>query len=249
MCLCALCGENSELRQSHILPELLHRPLYDHKHRTVMFEFGAQEGLILQRGLRERLLCDSCEKRLHVYEDYFDKRWKSALPDPIPEQLFNVMIDYRRTKLFVLSVMWRASVSKLAAYRHYSLGPHEAAIRRLLLNDNPGPKSLYPVMGGVIITPDGGPIADGLLLSPVKMKIDGHWATRMVFAGVAWSVFTTSHRLKEGFYGLMLDESCTMPLFGTRLDKVSTTMGLHEAVANLRWPLSPEQRHRADGAS
>lgn len=233
---CALCGEQAQLRRSHLIPELLHRPLYDEKNRMLMFEHAATSALLLQKGFRESLLCDSCEQRMHVYEDFFDKRWRRALPDPIPQQPFALQIEYRRTKLFILSILWRVSVSKLEVYDKYSLGPHEERIRQMLLNDDPGTRFQYPVIGGAILKPDDGHMLDSLMLAPIKLKVEGHWATRMIAAGVAWTVFTTSHSLPEYFDSMVFNEAGVLPLYSTTADKVVDRIGLRDAVANLRLP-------------
>ncbi len=35
---CALCQQDRPLRESHILLEFLHRPIYDDKHRTLILD-------------------------------------------------------------------------------------------------------------------------------------------------------------------------------------------------------------------
>ena len=45
--------------------------------------------------------------------------------------------DYKKLKLFFLSVLWRASVSTQPFFEKVSLGPHEAFIRDALLRGDP----------------------------------------------------------------------------------------------------------------
>jgi hypothetical protein len=66
---CALCQQNLLLRESHIIPEFLHRTLYDDIHRFNTFGLeGSPEVGLAQKGERESLLCDKCEQRFADYE-------------------------------------------------------------------------------------------------------------------------------------------------------------------------------------
>lgn len=53
--------------------------------------------------------------------------------------------DYRRLKLFFLSVLWRASVSNQEFFRRVNLGPHEEYIRKALLAGDPGNTDWYSI--------------------------------------------------------------------------------------------------------
>jgi len=71
MAICRLCLHESELRNSHIIPEFVYKPIYDEKHR---FDVIARAKEIRndekQKGLREHLLCQSCETKLSQHERY-----------------------------------------------------------------------------------------------------------------------------------------------------------------------------------
>lgn len=59
---CKLCGREAELRRSHIFPEFLYLALYDEKHRAVSVSpVPGEEDRLVQKGLRESLLCQACE--------------------------------------------------------------------------------------------------------------------------------------------------------------------------------------------
>ena len=62
---CRLCTLDRGLRNSHIIPESLYKPLYDKKHRAVhLTDFKGTNDYKklkpLQKGLREKLLCNEC---------------------------------------------------------------------------------------------------------------------------------------------------------------------------------------------
>ena len=52
---------------------------------------------------------------------------------------------YDQLKLFVLSVLWRASVSGQPYFAKVRLGPHEEPIRQALLAGDPGDERFYSV--------------------------------------------------------------------------------------------------------
>jgi hypothetical protein len=194
---CALCKLNSELRNSHIVPEFIHRPVYDDKHRSLLFGHGESNYRTLQKGLRERLLCDDCEQRIQKFEDYFAQYWYQS--HPIPRRIEDAELhlkgfDYHRFKLLMLSIVWRASVSELPEYATVSLGPHEEPIRKMILDGNPGTRNNYPIFAGLIVDPETREHWDQVILSPLRIRVGPHWACRMVFGGASWTVITSSHQ-------------------------------------------------------
>lgn len=57
--------------------------------------------------------------------------------------------DYRKLKLFFLSLLWRAGVTTRPLFRKVILGPHEEHIRRQILSNDPGDPEVYSVMIGI----------------------------------------------------------------------------------------------------
>lgn len=61
---CRLCLQIKDLRRSHIIPEFIYKPLYSSEHnRVIEIKEGLVPGL-MQKGYREELLCQDCEKLL-----------------------------------------------------------------------------------------------------------------------------------------------------------------------------------------
>ena len=71
---CRLCGSDDEpLRNSHILPEFLYRPLYNEKgHMLAIREPDATHRPTerIQKGIREKLFCECCEQ---YFNEHFEK--------------------------------------------------------------------------------------------------------------------------------------------------------------------------------
>jgi len=146
--ICKLCKKEAVLRYSHILPEFFYLPLYDKQHRTVSVQSDQKEKLV-QKGIREYLLCQECETRFSRYENYaatLIKKIPTFLKDKSGLFVGSNGVDYEKFKLFQLSMLWRASVSQTKMFANVKLGNnHEERIRRILNDENPGKSSVMDV--------------------------------------------------------------------------------------------------------
>jgi hypothetical protein len=231
-----MCKLDRVLRNSHIVPEFLYKPVYEEKHRTRLFRYGDTRDKLIQKGLRERLLCSDCEQHIQEFEDYFARYWYQTRP--IPERITNDElllrgIDYRRFKLFVLSVVWRASVSRLPELSSTGLGPHEVPIRRMILEGDPGTRDDYPIYAGLIIDPETQGLWDQVIMVPLRIRVGPHWACRSVFGGASWTVLTSSHQTLP-LHGHFLTETGELRLTRMLWQDFARVSGLVEATARLK---------------
>lgn len=194
--ICALCRESRDLRRSHIVPEFLHRPIYDEQHSVLVMRAGAERARTLRKGLRERLLCGACEHRLQRLEDQFAREWyqNPALRTFLPADGLTLQVSYPQFKLFLLSIIWRASISTLEDFTDVALGPHEEVIRRMLLETDPGTGRDYRVFVGLIRDDNTGLRWDNVLLVPLRIRFEGLWAYRLVFGGASWTIVVSRHK-------------------------------------------------------
>jgi hypothetical protein len=112
---CALCQSKNTLRDSHIIPEFLYKELYDDLHRFHVVPFNASEPeRFRQQGLYEKLLCEGCEQKFSVWEKYTNEAFCKGIGIKIEHtgELFKLSnLDYDKFRLFLLSLLWRMSVS------------------------------------------------------------------------------------------------------------------------------------------
>ena len=184
---CRLCGNTEELCRSHILPEFLYRPLYDEKHRYSILTKGIEKKKYGQRGLTERLLCGTCEQHLCTFEGYAAKVISGQLGHRAERRGSHIVIsgiEYTRFKLFLLSILWRASVSTLDFFYLVSLGPREETLRKLLLAGDPGSPDEF----GCVVTfiHDRGSDMSDTFINPEPMRWAGRRMYKFVFAGAVW---------------------------------------------------------------
>jgi len=196
---CALCLQNAELRDSHIIPEFLYQAVYDEKHRFLVVSSDPTEQPDLeQKGLRERLLGDCCEARLSRWEDYAKRvlSGEGVVFAKGTDFLTVTGVNYAKFKLFQLSLLWRAGISSRPVFAAVALGPHGESLRRMLLAETPGQTNDY---GCTIVFPPE-PAAQELfrhaISAPTVGRFRAHHVYRFLLGMLGWT-FTVSKHMRE----------------------------------------------------
>jgi hypothetical protein len=217
--LCKLCLLDRPLCNSHIIPEFLYRAAYDDKGRALELTRTLGNHRFVQKGYRERLLCDECEQRINVFEKYFKQAWYDAgtLPDRVDEDVYVLQgLDYRLFKLFHLSVLWRAGVSSNSIFANVRLGAHREPMREILLSEDPGPKDRYHFLAQVLV--DDGLVVDGVILEPATFKYQTRRIHVLLFGGCAWNYVISRQPLRD-LLPLALTTSGTLPLLRQQITR------------------------------
>lgn len=97
-----------------------------------------------------------------------------------------VVPDYAKFKLFHLSVLWRASVAPAAPFDRFTIGLHEAAVKRMLQNETPGTPSDYPLFAELLLLKDEREIGPFLIPPYYEPPIESLQVTSTIFAGCVW---------------------------------------------------------------
>ncbi len=189
MGICKLCLQDKVLRRSHIVPEFLYGPIYNEKHQMMGITGRGQKRYeVVQKGIRDRLLCDECEGLLNdQYEKPFKSIWteRYPIPDDAPlGAIVNIKLAYATFRLFQLSILWRASVSSDPNFRVVGLGKHEDILRSMLLRGEVGNAELYPIWGMVIRFQGG--LRRQLHVPPWKSRVAGQIVYSMVWDSICW---------------------------------------------------------------
>lgn len=155
---CAGCGELKKLVRAHIVPEsfctLLARPK-----KAPLFVTSDKHPKRMPIGFYDtNILCSECEEKFSRSDDYGFSllcQQKEMLEDVNHGyELVAQMIrryDFAQLKLFVLSVLWRAGVSKLEFYEHVQLGVHEARLREVTLYGSSCGEDEYSFVAGRLV--------------------------------------------------------------------------------------------------
>lgn len=221
--ICRLCDKEKELQNSHIIPEFVYKQLYDNKGRFHVLSTLKQKPRPLeQKGIREKLLCKDCEQQLSIYEKYareilmggesfqFERHGKLIrLSD----------LNYHKFKLFLLSILWRSSVSSHILFSRVKLGKHENKIKKLIQNNNPGKPLDYPCIIFGLNSKDN--IHANLIDQPRRFHTEGHITYRFIFSGFVWVYYVSSHKLPSLLTEIVINEDGNMVISQGSFDELS----------------------------
>ena len=140
---CALCGRSRKLIKAHAIPEAFFREL--RVDGEVPLLVSGEQGQFPKKApigvYDEGILCEVCEPNFGSIDDYginvFLKNFGTYF-DPLEQGgrtagFESTTADPSRLLQFLVSVLWRASVSTHAFYSKVDLGPHEP-LARLAVN-------------------------------------------------------------------------------------------------------------------
>jgi len=155
------------------------------------------------------LMCAECEnKLLGGYEDYASKAIYGgplhANESPVCQIYINQdnikfsvckNISYVKYKLFLLSILWRASISTRPMFSEISLGPHEEIIRKMLYEGDAGDVSDYPIF--MLTFVGDKTVPKDLIGHPQKRRTkDGHVTNIFIISGTIYMYYVNSRRHK-----------------------------------------------------
>jgi hypothetical protein len=234
--ICKLCLTNLELRRSHILSEFLYKHTYDdhHRHaavksRQIHVTEKSRGMTYMQNGVREYLLCSNCETQLSRYEKYASELLDSIeiLSTSKPGGLESIVIpnvDYKLFKLFQLSILWRASISKDEMFADVFLGPYEEIIRNMILNNNPGKPYEF---GCTLYSSEGTKSLKTLIWPPRRFRFAGITCYHFLIFGFEW-IYIISKRFTKLPLMESLREDGSLEIFITPITREEFETELHD---------------------
>lgn len=148
---CKLCeNEAADKENSHIIPKFLSKGLFENtkpRHSLELKKNG--KGRNIQDTPKENnILCKSCEKRIEIIETYFARKivdihnYKNQkekfVQNKIASQEFLICknINPKAFKLFIYSIIWRASISNLNEFLKFKIEKNIENEIRHFLNKN-----------------------------------------------------------------------------------------------------------------
>ena len=213
---CKLCGHKRILQESHIVSEFFHKPTYEQEdgksRKAFLLTNGLKTRKVIQKGLRDYLLCGQCEGQRNRHETPVSRVWQFP-SGPVNKAVVPMDLrgKYVHVKLLLLSTIWLAAVSNKHWFSGMALDKHdENRIRDRLKEDQPGTSEDFPIVGRLLVEPKTRNVHDYVVASPVHEKIYGCDGWLCVFGGVAW--FTTPHSSKLALQPGALPEVGAWPL-------------------------------------
>jgi len=206
---CSLCLEDTILlKKSHIIPNFLYSSLFDDKHRIHLVTINKNNELkdkIFQSGEYEKdILCKKCDNIiLGKLDRYANRVLFHDKPDVFEYRknekgmiyTYCEKLDYTKFKLFLLSIIWRASISKSATFKDVKLGPYEYEIRRMILNNNPSEPDKFPCLMISHLNLKKYPYQ--YITQPILSRDSGGYVYYFPIAGVLYVYFISAHNIPD----------------------------------------------------
>ncbi|MUP39809.1 hypothetical protein [Labilibaculum euxinus] len=231
MPICKLCKQEKPLiKKSHIIPDFLHKELYDRNHRIKKFNAkGFKLGLtrISEPPTGEYeggLLCKECDGEvLGKYETYLGKILSdSDMPEeqkPICSKIINENgvefleinnVDYKLLKLSLLSILWRADISTRKTFQEVKLGPYEEKIRKQLIEENPSNDNDIEI--AVLSWRNDKKMATDVIGQPRLHKKNGKTYYSIIINGYIVLYFISENSIDKNFKSFRLKDDNTLSI-------------------------------------
>ncbi len=177
---CKLCtGEFEKLAESHILAKGFFRSLYPpNDDRALLSSNGKNRPKRIRIGYYDdKILCIECDKKLGKYDEYGIKTFlrKDVISFPDSDEAYLIKnVNYSKLKIFLMSLLYRASITSMQEFSLINLGEYyEEKLRNMIITDDPCEFNDFPFFISKFETnqlPQN--IANKTLMSPYRTKID-----------------------------------------------------------------------------
>ena len=200
MAICRLCGNQGELCDSHALPNSLFNYIFRKSagKAVVVTDDATTPTHFASDSWDTELLCRACEESLNDrYDRYGMGVFRGHVGSVAPgfDGVTFTGIDRRRLRMFILSVLWRISISSHPSYSNIDLPYHwEDELRQALRIGKPVPSACFTVTVYKVrdSTNPGGfsnENLQGLIMSPFARSFQNFISVCFPFLGFFVEVF------------------------------------------------------------
>lgn len=135
MGICRFCGQEKKLIKAHIIPKCFYLGLKENDKYLGINSKTCKYVIQQQGGYDSNILCGDCDN--HILGEFDKEGYRILLGDFSKYkyiqryqqyriyQLDNTDFDYDKFNKFFISILWRASISKLQEWSHVNLGGYE----------------------------------------------------------------------------------------------------------------------------
>lgn len=202
--ICKFCGEEKVLINAHIIPKCFFKPLRSYqpgeKPPTIYSLKNRRVRKQSQSGIYDKnLVCGDCDQIFGSYEAYandiFIKKFEELVQSP-PErsEKFFILqnIDFNKIRLFVLSILWKASNTRDKCFSQVRLGDKfEQKLKHAILNGGSNDFLCFPIM----IRQFQEEFLEKLHVEPMKLRLFDLNAYRFCLGRFSFDVIVDSQNL------------------------------------------------------
>lgn len=138
---CKFCGQEKKLIKAHIIPKKFYLGLCGDKYLCINSKIG-KYSIQQQGGYDSNILCANCDNHILgefdkegyriLFGDFSKYKYVQVHPQYKIYQLDNSEFDYVKLRKFFISILWRASISKLEEWSNINLGGYEKMAYEIL---------------------------------------------------------------------------------------------------------------------
>lgn len=223
--------------KAHIIPDFMYSGMKAEDDKNIFYEVtydldkDKSKPRKIQTGeFDKKILCEDCDNRIigANYEKYAQKSMYGKNIDPkiapICENYQNPNdgaeysicrnIDYGKMKLFLLSILWRASITDRKIFKDVNLGDkHEERLRKLIYENIIPSETEYPIMVTSFMRTDNS--LKNLIGQPKRVKYNNGLNGYVFLIDSMQFMFyvnSVNHRLPEYLKRTMLKENGEMTI-------------------------------------
>ncbi len=174
---CHLCLEERKLIKSHGIPKSFFLPLRPGKRIPKIY--SNTPGVYPKKspiGIYDKsILCSECDNLIGKWDNYAQQLLLKDFTEDLAvlhgtdKVAYKIdSFNYHKLKLFFVSVLWRASISKHYFYKRIRLGPYQSIARKMIIENDPSSAKTF----SVVISKFSDPKFTGIL-DPHLDRIDG----------------------------------------------------------------------------
>lgn len=191
---CRNCGSSGASAKSHIIPAAFFRELrVDQEHPRLLSSMPGERPKKYPIGIYENILCPKCEAELSAIDSFgttalLGKFSEYFSPVEMGSKLTcfkSESVDRKRLLQFLISVLWRASVSEHDFFKHVRLGKFEEAARAITFATSV-PEDFLVFDAVLSVWNDKADLGESRfpLLDPIKERWEGVNSYRIYFGKI-----------------------------------------------------------------
>jgi len=192
MGICRLCKKEKKLIEAHIIPKFMYKKMKDENHSFYDITYNLDTKKLKSKKTQKedydkKILCGDCDNGIlgAIFENYAkDALYGENLTPEISPKCENFKnpndgaeysichIDYSKMKLFLLSLLWRASITDRPTFKEVNIGSkHEEIIRKMIFENITPSETEYPIIITSFMRTENK--FENLISQPKRIKIKG----------------------------------------------------------------------------
>lgn len=206
MPICKLCGEEKPLIKAHIFPDWGFRFLKEENH-LIMLDSNLKDRKLQSGFWDTNILCADCDGvtigKLDTYAKRFFGQDFSLLIQIFTEsgrkseKTYHIKdFDFDKLFLFLVSLLWRASVTELPSFKNTKLGKYEEVAKQMIISGVPTHENIFEIVVFAAEAPALGQKFEKSIALPMRAKFGVANCYRFVFGGFDF-VFKVDQRKSD----------------------------------------------------